>query len=315
MKIKLFLMFVMLFGYCSAQIRNQSFKFDDYRPANITDQKWSELKVAAARSKLLPSPAGMGGGNSKYGSSISVDGDMALVGAPGIDLVYVLRLNNGSWQQEARIMTQDRDGVDNFGYSVSLWGNRALIGATSNGAGSVNDASGSAYVFDFDGTSWNQTAKIRANDASSNDRFGHSVSLFGDRMLIGAVGDDENGYHSGSAYVFDFDGANWSQTSKLIAADGSANDEFGYSVSLSGDRALIGAQADDDNGVTSGSTYVFDFIGAEWSQSVKLMPNDASSNDYFGRSVVLSKKSPMVTEALPPAATSIPFKISSRKSV
>ena len=81
------------------------------------------------------------------------------------------------------------------------------------------------------------------------------------------MGDDDNGSDSGSAYVFDFVGTAWSQTAKLTASDGAASDEFGFSVSLSGDRALVGAApgagrglGDDDNGSDSGSAYVFDLV-------------------------------------------------------
>ena len=102
------------------------------------------------------------------------------------------------------------------------------------------------------------TDKLTASDAAAGDQFGLSVSLSGDRALVGVFLDDDNGSNSGSAYVFDLSGGTWTQTQKLTASDAAADDDFGFSVSLSGDRALIGAFGDDDNGSNSGSTYVSD---------------------------------------------------------
>ncbi|MEM8488938.1 MAG: FG-GAP repeat protein, partial [Bacteroidota bacterium] len=112
----------------------------------------------------------------------------------------------------------------------------------------------------------NETEKLTASDGAGSDFFGYSVSLSGDRALIGVLGDDDNGFSSGSAYVFDFDGSSWTETEKLTASDGAEFDGFGWSVSLSGDRALIGAVLDDDNANDSGSAYVFDFDGTSWTE-------------------------------------------------
>jgi len=100
--------------------------------------------------------------------------------------------------------------------------------------------------------------KLLAADGAANDLFGVSVSLSGNTSLIGAYADDDNGVNSGSAYVFTRTGTTWTQQAKLLASDGAAMDNFGWSVSLSGDTVvLIGAYADDDNGDNSGSAYVF----------------------------------------------------------
>ena len=98
--------------------------------------------------------------------------------------------------------------------------------------------------------------KLTASDAAAGDIFGISVSLSGDRAFVGASEDDDDGSRSGSVYVFDFDGVAWSETHKLRASNAAPNDQFGQSVSLSGDRALVGALADDDGGLSSGSAYV-----------------------------------------------------------
>ncbi|MCJ7571560.1 MAG: FG-GAP repeat protein, partial [Candidatus Thermoplasmatota archaeon] len=144
---------------------------------------------------------------------------------------------------------------DYFGYSVSLSGDTALIGVPTDDDNGVD--SGSAYIFTRTGTTWTQQAKLTASDGTENDRFGYSVSLDGDTALIGATRDDDKGTDSGSAHVFTRTGTTWTQQAKLTASDGAENDRFGYSVSLDGDTALIGATRDDDKGTDSGSVYLF----------------------------------------------------------
>ena len=117
------------------------------------------------------------------------------------------------------------------------------------------------------------------------DRFGWTVSISGDTALIGAYKDDENGSDSGSAYIFHFDGKQWTQEAKLLASDGDADDRFGCSVSISGNTAVIGAVDDEEMGTFAGSAYVYQFNGIEWVQAAKLMPGDSQSGDQFGYSV------------------------------
>lgn len=111
----------------------------------------------------------------------------------------------------------------------------------------------------------------------------------GDTALIGALGDD-NGFLSGSAYVFVRSGSSWSQQAKLLAADGSARDFLGQAVSVSGngDTALVGAYRDDENGDASGSAYVFARSGSSWSQEAKLVASEGVAGDQFGISLSLS---------------------------
>ena len=229
-----------------------------------------------------------------FGFSVSVSGDHALVGAWGDDdagplsgSAYVFERDaGGSWSQVAKLTASDAAESDFFGRSVSVSGDRTLVGAyfRDDDAGLE---SGSAYVFERDvGGSWSQVAKLTADDAAADDRFGYSVSVSGDRALVGAGWDDDGGLDSGSAYVFERDaGGSWSQVAKLTADDAAADDRFGYSVSVSGDRALVGAGWDDDGGLDSGSAYVFERDGGgTWSQVAKLTADDAAAS-RFGVSV------------------------------
>ncbi len=120
--------------------------------------------------------------------------------------------------------------------------------------------SGSAYLFDT--TTGQQIAKLVADDGAANDVFGNSVAISPPgrtTAIVGAAYDDDNGSFSGSAYLFDIsDPANPAQIAKLLPDDGATDDQFGWSVAISGATALAGAVVDDDNGSSSGSAYLFD---------------------------------------------------------
>ena len=224
-----------------------------------------------------------------FGWSVALSGDRALVGAFGDDAetgaAYVFEFNGTTWQQTAKLTASGGAMFDDFGISVALDGDRALVGAfgvADNGA-----YSGAAYVFEFNGTTWQQTAKLTANDALEGDNLGVSVALDGDRALVGADGVDDNGAASGAAYLFAYNGATWQQAAKITAPDGADYDFFGNAVSLSADRVLVGAPLDDDNGSGSGSAYLFVYDGSDWKQDTKLTASDGAEFDDFGASVSL----------------------------
>ena len=222
-----------------------------------------------------------------FGSSVSIDGNTAVVGAYGEALytgaVYVFRHDGGVWTQSARLTADDGESYDYFGYSVSIDGNTIVAGAY--GDDDNGSSSGSAYVFSRDGGVWTQSAKLTADDGERLDRFGRSVSIDGNTIVAGAFGDDDNGSSSGSAYVFSNTGGTWMQSAKLTANDGERFDYFGDSVTIDGNTIVIGAYYDDDNGSSSGSAYVFSHAGGTWMQSAKLTADDGTRWALFGVSV------------------------------
>jgi hypothetical protein len=197
-----------------------------------------------------------------FGCSVSISGDYAIVGAhqdddKGTDSgsAYIFKRDGTSWLQQPKLLASDGAAGDYFGRSVSINGDYAIVGAY--GDDDRGDASGSAYIVKRVGIAWVLQPKLLAADGDDGNYFGHSVSISGDYAIVGAYGDDDRGSDSGSAYIFKRDGAAWLQQPKLLAADGAANDFFGYSVSISSDYAIVGAFADDDKGDVSGSAYVF----------------------------------------------------------
>jgi len=132
-----------------------------------------------------------------------------------------------------------------------------------------------------------QLAKLIADDAQDGDLFGSSVAIEGDTALIGASSEDEGGDDAGAAYVFTRTEGDWSQQAKLIANDAQTNDDFGDSVAIEGDTALIGAPEDEEGGDRAGAAYVFTRTGGGWSQQAKLIANDAEARDQFRFSVAI----------------------------
>jgi FG-GAP repeat len=208
-----------------------------------------------------------------FGGSVAIDGNYAVVGAENDNIgnnikqgsAYIFFFNGTAWVEQAKLTAADGNDNDNFGRSVSISGSYVVVGAENDDVGiDVNE--GSAYVFFRTGTSWTQQAKITATNGVADDFFGNSVSISGSYIAVGARGDDVGAnVNEGSAYFFVRSGVNWTQQDQVIAPFGSADDEFGFSVSISGDYAVVGAPYDDYLGNTnSGTAHIFLRNGVNW---------------------------------------------------
>jgi hypothetical protein len=244
-----------------------------------------------------------------FGFSVSVSDNTAVIGAlmedsdatgvngTGLDLAtdsgaaYVFTRSGTTWSQQAYLKASNTGNGDVFGSAVSVHGDTLVVGAHQesssatgvNGDQSDNSAvlSGAAYVFVRTGTIWSQQAYLKASNTESVDRFGQSVSVSVDTIVVGAGAEDSNAtgvngngtdnsfQSAGAAYVFVRNGTAWSQHAYLKASNAGAGDQFGLSVSVSGATIVVGAYADDssatgvsgnqaDNSASdSGGTYVF----------------------------------------------------------
>ena len=131
---------------------------------------------------------------------------------------------------------------------------------------------------------WVDEQKVTASDGAESDLFGRSISINGNYAIIGANYDDDNGDDSGSVYIFHQSGTTWTEQAKLTASDGASGDQFGISVSIDGDYAVVGAW----NNSSSGSAYIFHRSGTTWTEQAKLTASDAYTNDQFGVAVSIS---------------------------
>lgn len=226
----------------------------------------------------------------RFGQSVAIDGDTALVGADwdedpnGEDAgsAYVFSRSDGEWTQQVKLTAGD-EGPGAFGWSVALDGDTAVVGARWRKPG------GAAYVFTRSDGGWTRVAKLTATDRDPEDHFGSSVALDGDTAVIGAHSDESSdGSETGSAYVFARSGSSWTREAKLTADDGDEQDSFGSSVAVHGSTVLVGASSDEDpNGRVAGSAYVFTRSDGEWSQRTKLAADDGDGGDRFGTSASL----------------------------
>lgn len=185
--------------------------------------------------------------------------------------------------QLAKLLAKDGAAEDQFGRAVAISGTHAIVGAWHNDDNGPH--SGCAYLFDISEPAKPiQTVKLLPLDGSAEDSFGNSVAISGTTAIVGAHWDDDNGFSSGSAYLFDT--VTGQQISKLLPIDGSEADEFGESVAISGSTAIVGAWRHDDNGESSGAAYLFDATTGQ--QLFKLLPDDGTTNDNFGITVAIN---------------------------
>lgn len=227
------------------------------------------------------------GFNDWFGFSSDLDGTRALVGAVwdsnagALDgSAYVFVDTGSGWVEEAKLTAGDAGADDMLGITVSLSGDWALCGAYRDD--DIASNSGSAYFFERTGGGWIEVQKLKAADASADDRFGWGTAVDGTRAVVGAYQDDDNGNQSGSAYVFEFSAGSWSQTAKLTASDGAAGDAFGRDVAIDGDVIVVAAQSVDGVGSNSGACYVFEWSGSDWVETAKLEASDGAASDAFG---------------------------------
>lgn len=227
-----------------------------------------------------------------FGRSVSIDGEVVLIGAysddsngdrSGSAYVFVrVPSKPGSWSQEAKLIPTDNMELQQFGRSVAIDGEIAVIGAWWS-----DELVGAAYVFVVDPVGsgiWVQQAKLVAEDGASEDFFGESVAIDGNTVVVSAPSPN-----SPASYVFKFDGSTWAQTAKLTPNGGPANGIGDHSVAVVGDTILIGAPDFQGTvGSHSGAAYVFGYDGTSWVQRAVLLPDDGASNDWFGTSVAMS---------------------------
>ncbi|HYL78170.1 MAG TPA: hypothetical protein VEU96_28400, partial [Bryobacteraceae bacterium] len=219
-----------------------------------------------------------GAANDNFGLSASVSGDTVVIGAfsknSNQGTAYAFVRSGGVWSQQQKLTALDGAVGDSFGFSASVSGDTAVIGAYSK-----NRLQGAAYVFVRSGVVWSQQQKLTASDNQVNDFFGYAVSVSGDTAVIGAF--NKNG-GQGAAYVFVRSGVVWSQQQKLTASDGAGFDSFGQAVSVSGDTVVIGAP---DNNTSQGAAYAFVRSAGVWGQQRKFTALDGAPNDHFGAAV------------------------------
>ncbi len=281
-----------------------------------------------------------------FGWTVAVSGDTMVVGAanedsnamgingiqsdessPSAGAAYVYVRIGGTWVQQAYLKASNTRLLSAFGSSVAISGDTIVVGAygEDNDGRGVNGVqnnfglsdSGAAYVFVRNGTVWKQQAYLKASNSDAMDFFGWCVAISGDTIVVGAYNEassatgvngqtNNSAPASGAAYVFARTGTNWTQQAFLKASNTETNDNFGYSVAVSGNTIVVGALYEDsaattvngnqssNNGTNAGAAYVFVRSGTNWSQQAYLKSSNTGVDDRFGISVGVSGETAVV---------------------
>lgn len=255
--------------------------------------------------------------NSQFGQDVAISGLFAIVGAPNENkdsasmdpkyragAAYIYKFMNGRWTNYQKITANDRSPNTFFGRSVSVDGNILVVGAPYESRDSLGNNylrySGAAYIFELDQFGvWRQTQKITAKTRNSDCFFGKTVSISSNTVLVGALGEskDHNNLNykvaAGAAYFYEKNtNSRWVQTQKIVPSIRNSTDNFGSSVEVSGNQAVIGAvwQSHDSPGANhllyAGASYIFNRgMNGVWSETQKLVASDREMMALFGSSV------------------------------
>ena len=274
------------------------------RAASAASSEQPSRLGAVQTSVLLPdSPETL----AEFGYSVSVSGNLAVVGARDADpdlgdgllvdagAAYIFALTGSGWVQEARLIAKDAQPGDTFGVAVDIDGQTVVVGATGVDIEREKNA-GAAYVFARDGTTWEQKAKLVASDSLEDDAFGTSVAVDGITIVVGADSKDVYSIpEAGAAYVFIKRGGSWDQKAILLPSTPSLGGYFGGAVDVDGSRIIIGAtEANLTGDPGTGSAYVFYGGGNSWQPEAKLSYDNERSGDFFGHAVAIEGNTAVV---------------------
>lgn len=224
----------------------------------------------------------------RFGLSLALRGDLAVIGAPFHDglaedggAVFVFRRVGSAWSQEAELHAADASSFDNLGWSVDLQDEVIVAGAVN--ASGPGGRPGAVYLFEYAAGSWTQRAKVSPADGVDELKFGYSVALDGATLVSGAAEWTNQAF--GAAYVFTGNGAAWVQEAKLRASDAVPLSYFGTSVSLHGNSLLVGATG--SGASVPGGAYLFERTATSWIERGKIAHADLQPGDQLGTCVDL----------------------------
>lgn len=251
------------------------------------DGLWSDSSIPTA---ILTASDNVTG--DQFGTEVALFSDTAVVGARyagNTGAAYIFKKPaTGGWAtatETARLTASDADTSDSFGHDVAIGPDDVLVGARyddyTDSSPSFN--SGAVFIYKTPDDDWadsTEDQKLVASGFGGINAFGGSVSIDGDRALIGVPFDDTDNSAQGSAFIFDRENNVWTLQARLVASDGGGGDRLGQAVSLSGDKALIGATG-------QMAAYVFTLSGSEWIQTAKLQTSDPAVTFVFGKAVAL----------------------------
>jgi hypothetical protein len=232
----------------------------------------------------------------KFGTSVAISGDTIVVGAFNANAplsnsgaAYVFVRSGTTWTQQQKLTASDATADDQFGFSVAITGDVVAVGA-NHADFPGNSEAGAVYRYSRTGTTWTQVQRLNPQaQVILGDHLGDSMAMSGNRLVVGASGDDTPQTAAGAVYVFADNGSTYGLEQKLTIPDGSNGDQFGFSVDIDGTTIVGGAKEDTTvvGQVGIGAAYVFEFSGSSWSLQQKLLASDGLAFDRFGYSTAV----------------------------
>ena len=283
---KRFLVLVLVLGLIAGSVAAAQAKSN-------SPKRLETMTTVGPHPELEKLTASDGTASDRFGISVAVSGDTAVVGAPheAVDgrpqegAAYVFTRVDGSWVEQAKLTASDGAAADRFGTAVGVFGDTVVVGSFFGDVG-VNPDQGAAYVFTRTGKTWTEQAKLTASDGAAGDNFGFFVDVWEDTAIIGAYWDDVGtNIDQGSAYVFTRTGTTWTEQAHLTTSDGGMRDESGGRVALEGDTALVKGNA---------TVHVFTRVKGTWTETAKLAASDGVDGDGFGSWVSLSANTAVI---------------------
>lgn len=238
-----------------------------------------------------------GAASDEFGSSVSISGNYAIVGAPKDDVganvnqgsASIYRLNGSNWIFMQKLTDATGAADDAFGYSVAISGNYATVGAYTDDVGS-NFNQGSVSMYQFNGTSWVLMQKITDAAGKANELFGTSVAIGGNYAAVTAsFGNVGTNNQQGYANIYQLSGGAWVFMQKVTDPEGVPGEYFGSSISVSGNTIVVGAaNRKIGSNLNQGSAFVFEYDGNTWISAQRLLDVDGQDGDQSGSSVFVS---------------------------
>ncbi len=231
--------------------------------------------------------------NLGFGSSVAVDGNVAVVGAHqhpsgggNRGQAYVFRFNGSTWAEEQILQASDEVDGAYFGNRVAVSGDVIVVGANIHSSGGFQR--GQAYVFRYSGATWVEEQILQASDETNSAFFGNAVATDGAVVAVGAWRHPSGGFERGQAYIYRWGGASWTEEQILQASDEADSAYFGLSIGVSGNAAVVGADHHPSGGTNRGQAYIYRFNGATWIEEEVLQASDEVNGARFGNDVAIS---------------------------
>ena len=232
--------------------------------------------------------------NGLTGVTSAVSGGWAIVASPqkdngtrkGVGGVTFYQLSDGQWNIFQEVLPNTASELGNFGTSVAIDGNTAVITAIGDHQGALFSGAVYVYNYDFLQKSWELTTKLKASDLGIGKRYGQSVDILEDVIVVGSYNADGATTKSGAVYIYKRVNDEWQEQQKLFAGTGQSNDYFGHHIKILNNNYLaIGAYNADGAEERSGVVYVFKQIEGNWIEQAKLFDSEGESSDLFGYSL------------------------------